>query len=166
MNVTKRTAGDGDHPFLQRLYASTRDDIAQVDFTDDERNAFLLHQWDAQHRDYTRRFPQAVHQIIEVDGQDVGRTWVDRRHDEIRLLDIALLPDARNRGLGKQLLRELQDEARAAATVLRHSVEVMNPDALRFYERLGFTVVDDWETHLLMQWDPVADQSTRENTIS
>ena len=123
---------------------------------DAERQAFLDMQYTAQRDDYETRFPDAEHSIVLVDGVAHGRLWVDRRGDEIRLLDIALLPERRNRGTGRELIDRLITEAREAGVPLRHSVYKTNEGALRFYERLGFVVVEDYEMYVLMEWTGVS----------
>lgn len=144
------TAADDDLVFS--IYASTREDIAVAPWDATQREAFLRQQCSAQRSDYEARFPDATHSIIVVDGIDAGRIWVDRRTDEIRLLDIALLPDYRNRAIGAELLGRLIDESAAAGTPLRHSVYKDNVDGLRFYDRLGFAVVEDFGMYVLMEW--------------
>ena len=88
-----------------------------------------------------------------IDGAPAGRLYVLRGDEDIRIVDIALLPAFRGAGLGTRLLRELFDEAdRDGKTVSIH-VEVYNP-ARRLYDRLGFTVVEDKEMYLLMERRP------------
>jgi ribosomal protein S18 acetylase RimI-like enzyme len=144
------TAADDDLVFW--IYASTREDVAAAPWDATERETFLRHQYAAQRADYEARFPDATHSIIVVDDNDVGRIWVDRRPDEIRLLDIALLAEHRNRGLGDELVSALIAEARREDVPLRHSVYKDNAAALRFYARLGFEVVEDFGMYVLMEW--------------
>jgi ribosomal protein S18 acetylase RimI-like enzyme len=144
------TPGDGD--FLRRLYAATRDDVSLAPWSEAERNAFLEMQFTAQSADYGRRFPRSDHSIVTVAGCDVGRIWIDRGDEEIRLLDIALLPEHRGQGTGRVLLERLIAESVAAGTPLRHTVDKANSGARRLYERLGFAVIEDSELHLLMEW--------------
>lgn len=155
-----------DEPLLLELYASTRDDVAHAPFTDEQRREFIRMQFEAQRTDYQNRFPNAEHSIVLVDGEAGGRIWIDRRPDEIRLLDIALLPEHRDAGTGRVLVERLIDEARLAGVALRHSVLSTNLDALRFYHRLGFTVIEDFEMYVLMEWRPDGQSSTRVNTAS
>jgi len=153
-----RRVVDGDEQFLRDLYATTRAvEMAMVPWNADERQAFLEMQFRAQHADYSTRFPAAEHSVVLIGGRPAGRVWIDRRAEEIRLLDIAIMPDHQNAGIGAVLLGRLQDEARAAGVALRHSVARGNTDALRFYQRLGFAVVESWEMHDLMEWLPSAD---------
>lgn len=151
-HITLRPAADGDREFLFAVYEGTRDDVSQVPWSDEERRAFVEMQFAAQHSDYVTRFPDSEHSIIVVDGEAHGRMWVDRRADEIRLLDIALLPEHRNRGTGRVLLERLIAEARNAGRPLRHSVFKSNVGALRFYRRLGFEVSEDFDAYVLMEW--------------
>jgi ribosomal protein S18 acetylase RimI-like enzyme len=130
--------------------------MAIVPWDDEQKHQFLTMQFTAQQSDYETRFPNATHSIIVADGQDVGRIWIDRRTDEIRLLDIAILTKYRNSGIGQIMLEQLQAEASASTTALRHSVYNTNQDALRLYERLGFVVIEDFDTHVLMEWQPAA----------
>ncbi len=157
-HVALRPVGQDDREFLFQVYAGTRaDEIAQTGWSDEEKRAFLEMQFTAQHADYTKRFPDSEHTIVLVDGEAVGRVWVARWDEEIRLLDIALLPERRNAGTGKTLLERLQTEAAQAGLPLRHSVYKMNEGALRFYERLGFAVIEDFDTYVLMEWVPPPD---------
>jgi len=143
-----------DREFLCRLYASTRqEELAPVPWSEPEKEAFLRLQFDAQDRHYQEHFPAAAFQIIELDAQPIGRLYVDRRADEIRLIDIALLPEFRGAGIGTALLMELIDEAAAAGKPLRIHVERFNP-ALRLYQRLGFRPLEEHGVYLLMEYRP------------
>ena len=158
-DITLRPVGGDDHDFLFQVYAGTREDeLALTGWDDEKKHTFLEMQFTAQQTDYSARFPDSDHSIVMVAGDPVGRMWVGRWDDEIRLLDIALLPEHRNHGTGTVLLRRLQEEARHARKPLRHSVYKMNDGALRFYERLGFTVIEDLETYVLMEWLPPRDE--------
>ena len=108
-------------------------------------------QFDAQHAHYQEHYAGAAFDVILVDGQPAGRLYVAREEDEIRIVDIALLPDFCNRGIGTTLLRGLQSEAAAAGKPLRIHVERFNP-ALRLYERLGFREIADRGVYLFMEW--------------
>jgi len=145
-----------DDSFLFALYESTRaEELAPVPWSDDQKRDFLRGQFQAQRADYVTRFPDAEHSIVIADDEPIGRIWIDRRGEEIRLLDIAILQRSQNAGTGTALVEELQQQAAEAGLPLRHSVHTTNHDALRFYRRLGFSVVEDFETHVLMEWSPV-----------
>lgn len=94
-----------------------------------------------------------------VDGQPAGRLYVARWDEEIRIVDIALLPGRRNGGIGTALLRDLMREAEAAGKPLTIHVERFNP-ALGLYLRLGFTAVEDKGVHLLLRSSPTSGAPT------
>ena len=164
VRVGLRPAAAGDYEDLVRVYASTRAaELAQVTWWDDEQKlAFCRAQYDAQKAEYDARFPDAEYDVVELDGRTVGRIWVGRAADEIRLLDIALLPEAQRRGVGAALVGALIDEARAAGKRLRHMVFMLNTDATRFYERLGFRVFEDLGGYLHMEWSPEGEVTSDE----
>ena len=133
-----------DDPFLLSVYLSTRsDELAQVEWDPGQQEAFIKWQFEMQRREYDARFPDAEYDVIEIDDQPAGRIWIGRTGEQIRLLDIALLPEFQNRGAGALLVRGLIDEARAANKRLSHALFVLNNDAGRFYENLGFVVTED-----------------------
>jgi ribosomal protein S18 acetylase RimI-like enzyme len=135
---TLRSARADDDALLRRVYASVREDeLAAVQWSAADKDAFLRHQFDAQDAHYREHYEGATFDVIEVDGEPVGRLYVARWEDEIRIMDLALLPEHRGRGIGTQLLRGLLEEG--ALTGKRVSIHVeMNNPALRLYERLGF----------------------------
>lgn len=154
--VTLRTVTPDDRSFLCRLYGSTRAaELAPLPWTDEEKQAFIAMQFDAQDRHYREHYPAAAFDVIMVGGEPAGRLCVSRGADEMRIVDIALVPECCNRGIGSALLRGLQDEARASGRPLRIHVERFNP-AMRLYQRLGFTAIADRGVYLFLEWTPYA----------
>lgn len=150
--VSLRPITPEDDSFLAGLYASTRaDELAITDWSEAQKAAFCRMQFDAQTAHYREHYPGALLQIVEQDGVAIGRLYVANWESEIRIMDIALLPEHRGAGLGTQLVRALQDEARSAGKTLTIHVERFNP-ALRLYERLGFQMTEDKGVYLLMEW--------------
>jgi ribosomal protein S18 acetylase RimI-like enzyme len=148
-----RPVTDADEEFLLSVYASTRaDELAQVPWADDQKRQFLKWQFDLQRREYDARFPDADYSVMLIDERPAGRIWIARDGQEIRLLDIAILPEFQNRGAGTLLLRRLIDESKRAGKALRHMVFVLNQDAQRFYERLGFVAIEEVGAYKHMEW--------------
>ncbi|HEX2296264.1 MAG TPA: N-acetyltransferase [Actinomycetota bacterium] len=140
-----------DRPFLRAVYGSTRwEELEQTGWTDAQKNAFLDQQFAAQDAHYTQNYDGATYSVIVVDGFPAGRLYVARWPDEIRIMDVALLPAARGRGVGTGLLRDLIEEAAAATKRLTIHVERENP-ALRLYQRLGFAPVEERGPYYLME---------------
>lgn len=133
-----------------------------VDWSDEQKEAFLHMQFNAQHRFYHENFGSASFDVIEVDGDAVGRLYVDRREREIRIIDIALVPDQRGKGIGSALIQRLIDEASASDRSVGIHVEHNNP-ALSLYRRLGFTHVHDEGVYYFMRWEQASQDKVQDN---
>lgn len=150
--LTFRTITDADLPLLARVYASTRtEELAPLPWSDAEKAAFLDMQFRAQHAHYQNYYRAALWLVVMHEGQDIGRLYLDRTPVEHCIIDIALLPAHRGRGLGEPLLRDLLDEAGAAGKPVAIHVEKNNP-AMRLYRRLGFKTEEDKGVYDLMRW--------------
>lgn len=155
--VDLRPVAESDNDFLLTVYGSTREDeLAQTDWTVDQKKVFLRWQLDLQRREYESRFPDGEYRVILVDQQPAGRIWVGADEQQIRLLDIALLPEFQNRGVGTTLLQRLMARANNEGKALRHMVFVLNNNADRFYLRLGFKKIEDFGAYKHMEWRPTA----------
>jgi ribosomal protein S18 acetylase RimI-like enzyme len=151
-DVALRAATESDREFLVGVYGSTRDEeLSVVEWAPGQREAFVRMQFDAQDEEYRRRNPQGTFDVIELGGRRAGRLYVDRRPDDIRIVDIALLPEFRDAGVGGQLIAQLMDEAAASDRKLSIHVEIHNR-AAELYDRLGFAVVDERGLYRRMEW--------------
>ncbi|MDO8964026.1 MAG: GNAT family N-acetyltransferase [Coriobacteriia bacterium] len=138
-----RPAGESDVEFLHAVYACGRtDELAAVPWTDEQKAAFLRFQSEAQLAYYRDHYQRAEYSVVVVDGVDVGRIFVEHRGEDLRLMDMGLLPEYRGRGIGSALIEGvIERSGRIGLPVVLH-VESFNP-AKRLYERFGF--VDDGE---------------------
>jgi GNAT superfamily N-acetyltransferase len=124
-----------------------------VPWTAEQQQAFVRSQFAAQQDHYTKKYPAASHDIIMADNRPVGRLYVARLDQEIRIVDITLLPAERNDGIGSYLIKQLLDEANRSGKKTRIYVEEFNP-SLRLFERLGFSPSEQHGIHLLLQCNP------------
>ena len=153
-NIKLRPVGPDDCDFLVEVYGSTRaEELALTPWTSEQQQAFVRSQFDAQRAHYAEKYPAANHDIILCDDRPVGRLYVARLDQEIRIIDITLLPGERNAGIGSFLIKQLLDEANGSKKVTRIYVEEFNP-SLRLFERLGFSPSEQHGIHLLMQCHP------------
>lgn len=151
-----RPVTEGDRAFLVELYGSVREpELARVPWDDATKRAFVEQQFAAQDAHYRQHYPGATLDVVEVGGQRAGRLYVHRGPSDIRIMDVALVPEFRNRGIGTALLRALIEEARASGRKLSIHVEVDNP-ARALYERLGFERTGEHGVYLLMERAPAA----------
>jgi len=136
--IELRESRPDDREFLLHVYMTTRaDEMAVVPWTDEQKRAFLRTQAEAQDADYRRSWPQARFLVVVAGDHDIGRLYRRETDDELHLIDIALLPEWRNQGIGTSLMNDLIGEADRQGKRLTLYVENWNP-ARRLYERLGF----------------------------
>jgi ribosomal protein S18 acetylase RimI-like enzyme len=158
--ITLRRSNPADRPLLEAIYASTREtELALLPADDAGKRAFLAQQFAAQDMHYRDHYPGSTLDVIEADGKPAGRLYVYWGDADIRIMDIALLPEVRRRGIGTHVLRELLNAARASGRSVSIHVEPGNP-ARRLYERLGFHAVAEHGIYLLMECPPTADSLT------
>jgi ribosomal protein S18 acetylase RimI-like enzyme len=159
-SISLRPITDADMEFLLRLYGSTREDeLKRVPWPEDVKAAFVRQQFSAQHAWWTEHYPGASFDLVLLEGEPVGRLYVDRWEREIRIVDVAILPEWRRRGIGERLIRGLFAEADAAGKQVSIHVEQYNP-ARGLYERLGFEYRDvAVGVYLLMVREPAFSQA-------
>jgi ribosomal protein S18 acetylase RimI-like enzyme len=155
-HLTLRAPCADDEPFLFRVFASTREDeLKLTGWGEAQTLAFLRMQYHAQSTHYRTHFSPSGYEVILVDALPAGRIFVDRAGDQIRIVDIALLPDYRGRGIGGTLIRNVLAEADRAGKPARLHVERFNP-AIRLYLRLGFRPIDEGDIYVEMEWTPAS----------
>ena len=139
-----------DEAFLFALFCATREaEVAAL--PKPQRESLLRFQYQAQSRDYAARFPHSEHSIVEFCGQAAGRLLLNREAGELRVVDIAIAPEMRRRGIASAVLKSLIAEAEATGMTLRLSVWHSNP-ALALYQRLGFCETARSATYLELEW--------------
>lgn len=151
-SITLRPVGPDDEALLLALYASTRAaEMAMVPWSDEQREAFVKMQFAGQQAHYQKTYPAASHQIMVSDDRPIGRLYVARLADQIRIIDITVMPLERNRGIGTLVLKELMAEGAQTGKGVTIYVENYSP-SLSLFERLNFKRIEQQGFHLLLQW--------------
>jgi ribosomal protein S18 acetylase RimI-like enzyme len=152
MKITLRPIGPEDEPFLLALYATTRQlELSQVPWDDKQKEAFVTHQFLAQRLHYQSHYPEASYDLVLQNDQPIGRLYVLREAEEMRILDLSLIPESRNQGIGTRLIQGVMEEAKAGNRRLRIYLETFNP-SVSLFERLGFRVIQNDNMNLLLEW--------------
>ena len=148
-----------DDEFLVSVYGSTRtEELSLLPWTEDQRDAFVRWQFAAQQEHYAKHYPTANHDVIVIDDRQVGRLYVARLDEEIRIVDITVLPAERNAGIGSYLIKQLLDEADRTGKVTQIYVEEFNP-SLNLFKRFDFASIQQDGFHLLLQRTPQSNNS-------
>lgn len=159
LGLSYRSARDADLDLLARIYASTRrEEVAMTGWDLSTQDAFLAGQFEAQHRHYHEHYPNALWLVVQTGLVPVGRLYLEQWTKDLRIIDIALLPEFRGRGFGEAILHDLMDQAAGGGRAVSIHVEKTNP-AMRLYLRLGFQVIEDKGVYDLLRWSADADQA-------
>lgn len=153
--IHRRAATPDDEPFLFELYCAVRaHEFALLPLPEPLKQQVIRSQFTAQQSGYSTEYPGSGFDIVFKDERKVGRIWIARLQDSFHLVDIAVMPEAQNAGIGTDLVRELQREAEAAQKPVRLSVFRFNPGSARFHERLGFSVTHEDPIQFYYEWNP------------
>ena len=153
-SIATRTVQPEDRSFLLELYKSSRgDDLRGLGWDEQRISEFLDMQYEAQQNFYTRDYRDATDELMLLKDKPIGRLMIESRPHEIRCIDLALLPEYRERGWGTEIIQKLQDQARREQKPLRLQV-IRFSRAVNLFDRLGFVRTSETGTHFQMEWTP------------
>jgi RimJ/RimL family protein N-acetyltransferase len=156
MNLSLREIIPEDEALLFRVYSSSRAaEMAMTGWTEEQREAFLRSQYNAQRDHYQKYFSNAEFKVILFNGQPVGRLYLLRETHRDRIIDIAIVPEARRQGIATHLLKNLMQLASASKKSLTIYVETFNP-ALGLFQRLGFKSIENDDINFLMEYKEIS----------
>lgn len=143
-----------DDSFIESVYRSTREgELKMTNWSEQQKKTFIMMQSMAQLAEYKTKFPGAAYQVIIYKKQDAGRFYTWENDNEIRLIDITLLPPFRGKGTGTFLLRALIKKSNKVQKKISLHVDPVNP-ALKLYRHLGFTHIKNNGRHYYMERNP------------
>lgn len=152
--IELRPITDSDMSFLTRVYAATRQaEMALTGWPQDQIDEFLEMQAKAQQTYYVENLQPAEFMVVEKDQTPIGRIYIGDWQSEIRIIDIALLPEHQYQGIGTQLIEDVMARARSTQRNVTLHVEQFNP-AVRLYRRLGFEIIEERGINFFMEWRP------------
>lgn len=155
-SVSLRPETTSDANFIEELYISTRDESDGWRLLlPTERTRLLKEQSALQLIHYEKNFPHAWRTIIEVNGKPAGRFYVNQTPKEMRIVDIAILPEFRQHGIGSKLIKQVIAESIRLQLPLRLRAEKGSP-VISYYQRLGFRQIEVEATTVHFQWRSTA----------
>ena len=155
-----RSAEPADQPFFVDLYRSTRDDLLALVADPRYIDALIAMQQQMQAAGYRNSYPDAQYQVLELDGAAVGRLVTAAVAGAVRVVDIAVMPQARRRGIGGETLQQVQQQAARSGRDVTLAVHKDNAGARRLYAALGFAVEGEDAFSLQLRWRPQAGTAT------
>lgn len=151
--ISLRPARDDDSPFLYELFKSVRaPQFALLALPPEQLEMLMRMQYQARTGSYQAHYPESDNYVVLSGDMPIGQLWVFRSSEELRIVDIALLPDARGKGIGGSLLSQLIAEAERSGVPLRCSVATNNEGSLRLHQRLGFRITGEDEAYYRLEY--------------
>lgn len=146
-----RLADAADQSFFLALYRSTRSDLLGMLADPRYIDALVAMQQRQQMDGFRSLYPDAAYQVLELDGTPVGRLVTAVASDALRVVDIAVVPQARGQGVGGEVLRRVLQQAMREGRDVTLAVRRDNAGARRLYASLGFAVERE-ESTLQLRW--------------
>jgi len=143
-----------DAPFLQGLYQTARPDLQWVDGEQEQVQQLVAQQFQVQEQGMGDNYPNAMHYVVEKLGTAIGALSTDFGANEIRVLYLAFIPQARGQGFGRAVLQGVQKAAQQIRCPVATVVWTSNPHARRHYLALGFTVEESNPAAERLVWYP------------
>jgi ribosomal protein S18 acetylase RimI-like enzyme len=154
-----RPEQDADRDFRYRLFCDSRQPEFALVLPPPVYQQVMAHQFQAQTVGYRNDFPRARFDIIELGGEPIGRIVVDRPGAMLHIVDQAIVPALRGRGIGTAIMRALMDEAQAAGFPVQLEVASENDPSFRLYQRLGFVTIETVPLYMKLEWRSPATKS-------
>ena len=115
---------------------------------------YVCKTWDSEddHKKYfdTNKFNLENTRIIEQDGKNIGRLTLINQEGSIHLDNIHFIPEYQSCGIGKKIIEDVINNSKEKHLYVTLQVLRTNP-AKALYERLGFKVYDENNTHYFMR---------------
>ena len=157
--IRLRPEHEADREFRFQLFCDSRQPEFALLLPPDVFRQVMAHQFQAQTVSYAAEFPQARFDIIELAGQSIGRIVVDRPGDRLHIIDQAIVPELRSRGIGTAIMRALMEEAAARRVPVTLHVASSNDPSMRLYLRLGFVPTETTALYITLAWTPGGEPS-------
>jgi len=136
--IRLRPATAADNAFQRMVHDANRWDLAFVDGDAEFVQSLLDMQYAAQTEGHGAQHPNALYYIIEKTGTACGRLVLDFTETEVRIIDVALIPEAQDKGIGPTVLGAVQNVAGQLGAPVVLVTQRINTRAVRVYEKLGF----------------------------
>lgn len=151
--LSLRPIQETDKDFLLYLYTLMKEpELSFIsNLSVEQKQQLIQQQFDAQHMSYTQNYADARLDLLLLEDKAIGRFYVQRTTENIQIMDIILLKEMQNQGIGSYLVKQLITEAQETKRTLSLYVETFNP-AIRLYERLGFVPIEASYSHYYMRW--------------
>lgn len=140
--LSVRPSTGADKGFLEQLFKSTQNHLNHINAEAEFIDMVKEQQYIAQTTSYENSYPNALFFIIEYHRERIGRLVIDFGHNEIRVVDLAFIEQARGKNLGTAVMSSVVACANKIRAPITLSVISLNTAAKALYLSLGFVTFD------------------------
>jgi ribosomal protein S18 acetylase RimI-like enzyme len=144
MQIGRRPATTTDEGFARGLHESGYKDVVVRQFgkwNQEQQEHFFADKW----------LPEK-YEILLHNQTACGYLWVEEESDSVAIMEIVILPEYQNKGIGSRMLRQEMMRARARNVPVKLRV-LRKSRAVSLYIRFGFREYSRTESHILMKWE-------------
>jgi len=153
--ITFKKIQEQDQEFITKVYRSTREkELDLTNWPEDQKHRFTIMQMIAQLTDYEKNYKGATYEMVLYKKKPAGRLYLWETNNEIRIMDLSLLPEFQGKGIGRDILAGIVQSAKQKKKIASLHVIHGHPSK-RMYERVGFKKVSETATHEYMEYNPV-----------
>lgn len=149
-----RPAVEEDEDFLFEVFGTTWQHAVAAMPNPQLARHFLRIQYTAQNRRFDTRYPGHERLVVMRGDTPVGRLYLHRAEAVVHIVDLTILPDYRDQGVGGGILRDLMGEAARHRRTLTLRVSRRNARAVRLSEETGFRLVTMDDLDAYFEWTP------------
>jgi ribosomal protein S18 acetylase RimI-like enzyme len=154
-----------DDPFLYDVFATTWESEVAALPNQNLAQHVLRIQHIAQERRFSGRYPDYERYVVLVGDTPAGRLYVHQHGSTMHVIDLTLMPEHRNKGLGSQVLRDLFDLAARADMTVTLRVGRRNRQATDLANKLGFRLVNVDDLDNYFEWSATEPPSDMKEDI-
>ena len=103
--------------------------------------------------------------IIQFRGTDVGFLIMSRTSDTLKVNQIFILPEYQGKGIGSACLTRIVADANLEQKSVTLKVLKVNTRGIAFYQRLGFTIVNENSIYFQMERLPESNQKVKNELV-
>jgi ribosomal protein S18 acetylase RimI-like enzyme len=109
--------------------------------------------WDERFQEdyFKNHFKPEKTKIIIYDSQDIGILVTEVGDSKLTIVEIQIKPEFQCKGIGTRILKDIIENGRENGFEARLGVLKVNEKARKLYEKLGFDIYEETETHFLMR---------------
>jgi ribosomal protein S18 acetylase RimI-like enzyme len=138
------TVKPSDEEFLLKLFIESRPDLSFISgVSEDQRVGIILEQFNIEQHQLRQIYPRAEFNIVMLWDEPIGRLYVNHEVTEDRIIEIGLLEEYRNKGIGGKLLNSIIENSNRMGKNISLQVAWFNHGAYAFYERHGFKTIEN-----------------------